>query len=188
MGHLGCLQLGLSSLTVGVLLCPFLVLVRHSSIGALWVGLSTVSVLRGLAGPLMFASISVLLNDLLSEAHGRIGFYNGIANSFASAARAIAPLSTGSFFALLTASPRGFPIDHHLPFFLLATLGLFTAMIVTNAVRRAGDSDGAAEGTPEDTRIPNIATGHRARSGRVSRSSLVTWWRRWRPRIWKHDS
>ena len=71
---------------------------------AMWAGIWMVGVLRGSAGPLIFASSSTLLNDYITE---RAGFYNGLANSFGALARTISPTATGSLYAAVTAHATG---------------------------------------------------------------------------------
>jgi len=131
-GHVGCLCTGFLTLTAACLLLPFLRAFRDVSIEALWSGLILVGILRGLSGPLVFCAVSVILNDLIAK---RPGFYNGLALSASSLARALAPTATGSLFAAMTAvgassTARPFPLDYHLPFFLLAAVGLLTVGLV----------------------------------------------------------
>ena len=120
----------------------------------------------------MFSALSVLLNDLITE---RIGFFNGLAMSSASLARAVAPVGMGALYAHVTAlrgssdhhhgghnraiacdahsmvrhdaellppsalrsaCARAWPLNYHLPFLMLAVMGLLTAALATMAVAR----------------------------------------------------
>jgi len=86
-----------------------------------WVGLTCVSLARGLGGTMAFTATSVLLNELLTA---DVGYYNGLANSLTSLARAIAPTVTGVVFAASLRFSAPFPFDHHLAFYLLILVGL----------------------------------------------------------------
>mmetsp|Transcript_17540 Transcript_17540/g.40724 ORF Transcript_17540/g.40724 Transcript_17540/m.40724 type:complete len:109 (+) Transcript_17540:281-607(+) len=59
------------------------------------------------------------MNDILT---GDIGFVNGYASSVCSLARAIAPTLMGSVFAVSARMELPFPLDFHLPFYILSVL------------------------------------------------------------------
>ena len=134
IGHIGNLRCGLLAFSTACILMPFLRGALNMPGGGrlIWVGLVAIGVLRGFSGPMMFSAVSVLLNDLLEE---RIGFYNGLAMSASSLARAVGPTAIGAIYAHVTAHPGGTPLsDYHLPFFLLALLALATASLVATAI------------------------------------------------------
>lgn len=65
-----------------------------------------------------------------------VGYYNGLANSLTSLARAIAPTVTGVVFAGSLRLSAPFPFDHHLAFYLLILVGLLPLTLSLRFQRR----------------------------------------------------
>ena len=84
----------------------------------MWAGLIGVSLARGIGGNTAFTSASVLLNERLTR---DIGYYNGLATSMSSLARALGPTMCGTIFAASLRLP--FPFDFHLAFYFLMVVG-----------------------------------------------------------------
>jgi hypothetical protein len=124
---------------------PALTLAQAAGPAALWAGLTAVSVLRGVAGVSAFTTISVIMNNLLGE--GDVGYVNGVASSITALARAIAPTLMGSLFAACAGSELPFPLDFHLPFYVLSLLCALTLALSTRfGEERRGGRDAAQEG------------------------------------------
>lgn len=102
---------------------PVLKRLQALSAAALWAGLIAVSLLRGIAGVTSFTAISVIMNNSIS---GDAGLVNGFAASVTALSRALAPTLMGTIFALCVRTELPFPLDFHLPFYLLCLLCLLT--------------------------------------------------------------
>jgi hypothetical protein len=108
------------------IMIPALKLAQSYSAGALWAGLVAVALVRGTAGVSSFTAITVIMNDLIS---GDVGFVNGYASSVCSLSRAIAPTLMGSVFAASARLEMPFPLDYHLPFYMISALCVFTLVL-----------------------------------------------------------
>ena len=98
----------------------------------LWPCLVAVGLTRGVGGNSSFPSISLLLNNLLTE---NLGAVNGFALSVSSLSRAASPLICGSLFSAATA--RGESPIEALPFYLLCVLCLLGMWLSTFLPPRA---------------------------------------------------
>ena len=146
VGHYGCFRLGSVAVTCAVVLMSLLPTLRERSSALLWAGLSGVGVLRGITGPLIFSSLTVIFNDMLVQ---DIGYWNGVASSVGSLCRGLAPIMFGSIFAAVNAAHAPFPLDAHLPFLLVVVVVAILVLLVgrdpskprgTRRRRTAGDA------------------------------------------------
>ena len=134
IGHYGCFRLGAATVTIVCLLMSALPALRAASQELMWLGLCAVGVLRGITGPLVFSSTTVIFNDLLLT---DIGYYNGVASSVSSLCRGLAPLIFGTVFAAVSAARAPFPLDIHLPFLLvLLVVALLVVLVGRDPARR----------------------------------------------------
>ncbi len=107
----------------------------------LWGCLISLSLLRGAGGSFNFIATSILLNELIRD---RAGYYNGLNDSVGNCFRALAPLVSGSIFAAATHSERAaFPLDEHLPFYLVSCICLL-ALALSRGFGRADAHAGVA--------------------------------------------
>jgi len=99
---------------------------------SLWACLMAFSLIRSIAGTSTFIAINIILNNLLKSGHG-VGFFNGLNDSFLALGKGLAPATTGAIYAATaqghadSASGLPYPLDVHLPFYivsLLSTVGL----------------------------------------------------------------
>ena len=107
----------------------------------MWSGLGLLSAVRGLAGPLCFPALLLILNSAISA---RYGFWNGLASSVAACARAVSPSLFGHLFAVGSrAGHAAFPFDASMPF-LLASASLAGATALVFSAGRAERASSAA--------------------------------------------
>tara|TARA_B100000768_G_C11074682_1_gene288091 strand:+ start:79 stop:651 length:573 start_codon:yes stop_codon:yes gene_type:complete len=117
-GARAMLRLGWTAFIVVNATLPQLRVLRDTP-ALLWPCLVVVGLTRGVGGNSSFPSISLLLNNLLTE---NLGAVNGFALSVSSLSRAASPLICGSLFSAATA--RGESPLEALPFYLLCVLCL----------------------------------------------------------------
>jgi hypothetical protein len=127
-GTLACFRFGVCIFLVVQAAIPALRVLQQASASALWFGLTAVSVLRGIAGISSFTTVSVLMNNLV---RGNVGFVNGYASSCTALARALAPTTMGTVFALASRGGLPFPLDVHLPFYVLSLICVLTLYLST---------------------------------------------------------
>ena len=100
---------------------------------AQWIGLCAAVALRGTTGPTVYPAMAIMLNSVISK---DLGFWNGLAQSVAASARAVAPTAFGELFAIGTAHGHPpFPLDVSMPF-ALAQLSLTASCVVVAIAMR----------------------------------------------------
>ena len=130
LGSRGAFLLGIAPLLVFCLVMPMLRWLKGAPT-AMWAGLLVLAALRGTTGPLVFPSIALLVNGVITE---RYGLWNGLMTSIASVARASSPCLFGVLFSVGTALGHGrFPFDVSMPF-LLAGSGLAASALLVAGV------------------------------------------------------
>ena len=125
--------MGLFAFSLGL---PPLRALKASHPAAMWLVLTALSALRGVAGPFCFPAMLIIINRVVTR---RFGFWNGLASSVASCARAAAPSVFGHLFAVCTkAGHLPFPLDVSAPFALCAASVAIAAALVFAATQRPG--------------------------------------------------
>ena len=95
------------------------------------VGACLMASTRGATGPLLYPALSIILSKAI-PGMGRAGYWNGLAQAWGMAARAVAPWLFGHLFALGTARGHApFPFNVHMPFLVnlvaIASVALLVA-------------------------------------------------------------
>ena len=80
--------------------------------------------LKGLGIASCYAAVFLLINNAVEPMHS--GTVNGVAQSFASVARAVGPLTGGLVFAITASSPWPFPLNWYFSF-IVPSLIMFGA-------------------------------------------------------------
>ena len=154
-GQKGCLSIGVAAVLLFNLCLPNLRWLRSEGGGAgfdapqqaaaahprpdhgggmIWSGLLLANALRGVAGPLVFPAMIIIVNAAVSA---DLGFWNGMMSSVAAVARAASPLVFGYLFALGTREGHApFPRDVSMPF-LLSFVTLLASIALVWAVPTA---------------------------------------------------
>lgn len=105
---------------------PYLNLVAHNRV-ALWFCISIIMIFKSGLGTSGMAAINLLINN--SATSQVVGSVNGMSASVASLSRIVAPVVGGSLYAWTNSNNLGFPLDFHLPFFMMATITLIISSI-----------------------------------------------------------
>ena len=138
VGQKGALYVGITALAVTALCLPML---RHFERRSpmQWVGLCSLSALRGTCGPLIFPAMLILMNGVITE---HVGFWNGLASSVAASARAVSPTAFGTLFALGTAAGHApFPLNVYMPFLLAIVSNLGAALLVATVKTQTAEGE-----------------------------------------------
>ena len=164
VGDTGVFYVGVTSVLAFSLFLPMLRWLPPDA-PARWLLLLLGTAWRGTSGPLVFPAMLLLMNAAISE---RSGFWNGLAQSVASFARALAPTIFGYLFAISAARAHAaFPLDVSLPF-LVAVLSLALAVLCVAFARpRAPEERSTARfvAPVRALRRVHIASGRAGRAG-----------------------
>ena len=126
LGTVGTLRFGCVIFLLINIGMPLLVVPRDERI--IWAGLWMIAIARGAAGMSTFASLSIMLNKVITR---NAGFYNGMSASSQSLGRALAPMICGTLFAI---SQRMHAHIHIMPFAVIVVLCI-VAMLLSLSFR-----------------------------------------------------